>query len=87
MANRTNYQLIIIVVVPFLLSCVAIYLAWFRADIFRAYLRWNSQVFGQTKLGQAWMASKYYFWLMRAVVTCLFILSMIVMLLALRELF
>ncbi len=82
-----DYELIGLVAVPFILSSLAFYLAWFRPDIYREYLRLNSQIFGGSQRGRAWLASKYYFWMMRGVVTCLFILILILVTLALREIF
>lgn len=82
-----DYQLLVMFAVPFILASLAVYFAWFRADSFQEYLRWNSQVFGRTPRGQTWLASKYYFWLMRGVVTCLFVITLIGMIIALREAF
>lgn len=51
------------------------------------YLYWNSKIFGGTRRGREWMASKYYFWIMRLVATSLLIMSLVTMVIILYSYF
>ena len=81
MLSRSRFvsdaELIIIFGTHFALSCLGMYVAWFRAALFRRYLDWNSRMFSITARGRAWMSSSFYFWSMRVVVSCLFLLSLV----------
>lgn len=73
---------IVMAVMWFVFSSLGLYFAWFRSEQFRRFLRWNSELFGgNSSFGKAWLASKYYFWLMRFVATGLFILALITIIL------
>jgi len=82
-----NYQPLIIIAGWIILATVGFYIAWFQGDQFRKFLNWNSKIFGGgSSWGQAWLASKYYFWLMRLVTTGILILALITLVLFLINL-
>ncbi len=79
-----DYRPIFMVTVWFLFSCLGFYIAWFRGDLFKELLYWNSRIFGWgSSSGKAWLASRYYFWIMRFVATGLFILALVTLILVL----
>lgn len=80
-------ELLIFFCVHFGLASLGMYVAWFRGDLFRRYLDWNSRLFSITRQGKAWMSSSFYFWSIRLVVTCLFLTSLVGMVGLLSEIF
>ncbi len=73
----SDTELVIFFCMHFILSCFGMYIAWFRSDLFRQFLNWNSRIFSITEQGRAWMSSSFNFWAMRLVITFLFIMSII----------
>lgn len=72
-----EYQPLPIILVWFLLASANLYFAWFKPELFKKYLEWSSQVWGWSRSGKKWMASKYFFWWMRFGAVFIFVLSVI----------
>ena len=82
-----DYQPLSIFFVWFILSSAGLYFAWFKPELFKKYLEWNSKISAWSQSGKDWMASKYFFWWMRFAVTFIFILSVIGLYVVIMETF
>lgn len=71
----SSYMFILLALLLYIFACVGTYLAWFRPNTFRNYIRWNSLIYrGWSPRTERQMNSIVYFWIMRIVITGVFLM-------------